>query len=167
MHGYDSAMATYTVHTPPGEQGEEKLRFLSDGVSVLALIVPAIWLLWHRLWFVFIAYLLVAASLAVYGVMASDPSATVLSAIPGLYLFLEGNQLRRRKLEQSGWTQEGVVEASSLDEAELRWFKGTGHAGTRPAAEPSRNAPAWGANPVAGDIRPEPLIGIFGDEPSR
>lgn len=162
IHRYDGCMATYTIHVPPVAMGSEKDRFIRDGVSLTALVVPAIWLLWHRLWFAFAAYCLIVVAITSYSMLASDPSATVLSAIPGLLLFLEGNELRRRKLEHAGWEEAGLVRADTLEEAELRWYGRNGFAGKDTLVRREWTAPA----PFTGQGT-DPVIGIFGDEPAR
>ena len=166
IHRYDGCMATYTIHMPPDAREGERDRFIRDGVALLALLIPAIWLLWHRLWFTFVAYMLIVASIASYGIIASDPSSTILSAIPGIFLFLEGNQLRRRKLEQAGWSEVGLVEADSLEDAELRWY-GRDELANEPLKTSEIVSQQW-TRTSSGTVQGAgPVIGIFGDEPAR
>ena len=46
-------MAIYVVMEPPAARPNEASDgavFMRDGFSLLALLVPPLWLLWHRLW---------------------------------------------------------------------------------------------------------------------
>ena len=48
-------------------RGQVNARFLKDRASLLALIIPAVWLFWHRLWLAFAVYLVFAFFLAAIG----------------------------------------------------------------------------------------------------
>lgn len=163
-------MTTYTVHLPPsgfsGETDDERIRFVPERPALLALIFPAIWLLWHRLWYAFAVYLLIAGIAWVLASWTGSAPMGLLGSLPGLYLFLEGRQLLRGRLERAGWRFAGVVEADSAHEADLRYFSGR----TEPAI--ARTA---AAKVAAGDVSPAPVppgkadrqegvspIGIFG-----
>ena len=46
-------MASYVVMEPPGvrqDEASEGALFIRDGFSVIAFLVPPLWLLWRRLW---------------------------------------------------------------------------------------------------------------------
>ena len=116
-------MTSFVVMTPPADSGSEALpEFVRDGFSVVAFIVPPLWLLWHRLW--------IEAGIA-FGVMALIPSVAWqlgfgpvspwLSMLVSLYAGLEGPQLRLAALRAKGWTDAGVYEADDLVDAETRF----------------------------------------------
>ena len=46
----------------------------------------------------------------------------MLSALPGLFLFLHGRELVRERLEREGWSEAAVFSAENEEEAELRFF---------------------------------------------
>ena len=46
----------------------------------------------------------------------------ILSSLPGLYLFIEGNQLVQNKLERSGWKFSSVIDASDAEDAEIKFI---------------------------------------------
>lgn len=114
-------MAIYSVYLPP-DGDAEKARFLPDGRSLFALVVPAVFLLWNRLWFAFGMYTLAALALALIGVLAGETVAALLSALPGLFLFLHGRELVRERLDRDGWIEAAVFSAEDEEEAELRFF---------------------------------------------
>ena len=138
-HRYDSAMAIYTVYTPPdGDAG--KARFVRDGVNVVALVIPAIWLLWQRLWLWLLVYILLALAIGLASRLIGA-GATLLAILPGFYLLLEGNELVRARLERHGWQLADVVEAPNQADAELRFFA------ARPERERSLSSAASEAAP--------------------
>ncbi len=120
-------MTIFTVHSPPAsdvssDDSRLRTRFIPESKAILALVFPLIWLLWHRLWWPALFYLLISIALALglatqFGVMIG-----LLTFIPGLYLFLEGHELRRHQLERRGWRLTGIVEGSNLASAEMRYF---------------------------------------------
>ena len=71
-------------------------------------------------------YLVVAATIGLAMKFTGSQFVVMLSALPGLYLFLEGQELRRGELERQGWQFEGVVEAANEEEAELRFLNSRG-----------------------------------------
>ena len=71
-------------------------------------------------------YLVVAAAISLAVKLAGNQFVAMLSALPGLYLFLEGQELRRGELERQGWQFEGIVEAANEEEAELRFLNARG-----------------------------------------
>ena len=154
------AMTIYTVHLPPAEADIERARFVPERPSVLALAFPAIWLLWHRLWYAFAVYVLIAAIVSVLARWTGSMPIGLLAVLPGLYLFLEGRQLLRGRLERAGWRFAGVVEAGNAEEADLLFFS---RRSETPAGE-QVSKPLW-AVPAPATSRPQeaaPSIGIFG-----
>ncbi len=99
----------------------ERFRLLRDAKAPLALIFPPFWLAWHRLWLELLVYAVVAIGIAMLAAWKPLPPVFYLSAIPGLYLLLEGNELIRRKLERKGWRFAGVVDGANQEEAEIRF----------------------------------------------
>src|SRR5690606_16622628 len=84
------AMASYIV-LEPAEAGTEKAEaavLIRDGFSVLALILPLIWFLWHRMWLEAVAFL--AIGLAVGGLGALIDSTYLSTALSLLLALLVG-----------------------------------------------------------------------------
>ena len=54
---------------PPADREEraEKLKFVREGFSILAFILPPVWMIANRLWLVLIGYLLILGAL--YGLI--------------------------------------------------------------------------------------------------
>ena len=118
-------MAIYTVLEPPATSGlllEAGAEFIPDTKALLALALPLPWLLWHRMWWGVVFYLLVSTIFAI--ALTTEFAILVLATtfIPGLFLFLEGNELRRKALLRRNWKEIAVVEGDTLESAETRFF---------------------------------------------
>ena len=145
-------MAVYTVYLPPDGNAEEA-RFVSDRHSLLALAFPGFWLLFNRLWYAFALYLLLGAAIAVIAWAAGNLPASLLSMLPGLFLFLHGGELRAGRLERLGWRETALVSADDREEAELLFF-----GAPRSGKEAPKTAFAAGWRPAPAIPRP---LGIF------
>ncbi len=98
-------------------------EFLVDGNSVLAVLIPPVWLIWHRLWWALGVYLTLGFAISLMLLTPYANAALFLAAIPGLYLMLEGNELIRQKYEHAGWRFAGVVQAGNIEEAQIRFIE--------------------------------------------
>lgn len=119
-------MATYVAYLPPEEWNcdpRDEFQLVRDGKSPLALIFPPFWLAWHRLWLALLVYATVALAIILLAVWQPGAPVMYLSAVPGLYLLLEGDELIRRNLERLGWQYAGVYEGDNREEAEIRFLE--------------------------------------------
>ena len=116
----------YTVHARPGAPDDEMVA-VPEGSAKWAFVFGTLWLLWNRLWWMALVFLLVGAVLNAAGQLALQ-GATVwwaglvglaLTLLPRVWLALEGHELRRRKLERRGWIFTDTVEATRRSDAEL------------------------------------------------
>jgi Protein of unknown function (DUF2628) len=98
-------------------------EFIRDTFSLPALIVPHLWLLFHRQWLAAAAVtgIMVLGALAAWRLNA--PLLMLAVDLPiSIYVALEGACLRIFNLESKGWHEAGAVEADTLEEAEIRFF---------------------------------------------
>jgi hypothetical protein len=115
-------MASYVVMEPPARTPAE-VRFVRDGFSVVALIVPVIWLLWHRLWIEALAAFAAAICIGFGGELSGwTATAALISFLVSLFVALEGPSLRVWALGRRGWRDAGVIDAADEDEAMTRYF---------------------------------------------
>ena len=150
-------MAIYSVYLPP-EAGNDasvptmsdadidRIAFLPDGKALLALIAPAIWLIWQRLWLILAVYVLAMVALVVLAQFGNSQLGSFLSVLPGLFLFLEGREMIHRRYERQGWRFDGVIEAGDEKTAELRYFSDQDYA-PKPAKPEKQAAPLF-AKPI-------------------
>jgi hypothetical protein len=119
-------MAIHVVMEPPASAGKtasEGAVFVRDGFYFFGFIAPLLWMLWHRLWV--LAALTFAVTLALGAVgewtelIAAVP---LLSLLISLYVGLEGGALRVAALRRAGWRQWGVIEADTIEDAEIRYL---------------------------------------------
>lgn len=127
-------MATYRVfkfeHALPDQKAAgENIRVVKDAFSLFALVLPIVFILWHRLWLLLIFYL--GATLIVFALSnAINPGmAFFLNLLFGLYIGLEGTAYIAAKLGFNGWAEVGAVMASDDEEAELRALARYGEVG--------------------------------------
>jgi hypothetical protein len=171
-------MKVYTVHEPPAELSEtdetrlDRITFVKEGFCWPALFIPTFWLLWHRMWWVLLAWLAIGVGIGVIGELVDDLDFIlgVVSVVFALWFALEANALRRWSLGQKGWRMLGVAAGRNREEAEQSFFRRylagedglrsgrTG--GNRPASGhvPTRTFPAPRPQPPAGT---QPVIGLF------
>jgi hypothetical protein len=119
-------MALYTVFAPPPEPGAAApdplgFVFVKDGFCWPALFIPELWLLFRRMWLVFLIYLAASAAISIVGSKVGGPLPWATLLLMHLLFALEGNALRRWKLSGRGYAFVGVAEGRR-DEAELRFF---------------------------------------------
>lgn len=121
-------MATYVVLQPTeGDQDAkaERTVFIRDGFAFFALILPFVWLLWHRRWFEAGLVLLGGIALGYIGEISRFPATiSVVTLLLSAFVALEGNHWRMAALERKGFRQVATVEADDAEEAEIRFFEG-------------------------------------------
>lgn len=191
-------MAIYTVHAPPEGALDEatagRIRFIRDGFSVWALVLPGVWLLWNRLWLAFLGWLAVMVGFELMGRAFGDTVVLIAATLFGVFLALEARDLQRWTLERRGWRLLGVVEGSDLEVAERRFFEtwatptpagdpdgGSGNPGAEDEDEPADDGDAAtaavpAARPTAPRATPVPhvprphatgVIGLFPESGGR
>src|SRR5215472_4312493 len=157
-------MRVYTVHEPPVRAAgaladPARYAFVRDGFYWWAFLLTPLWMLWRRLWLVFVLYVVlstgVEVAMRVYG--ASSGMISLTAALISLLAGLEAGTLQRFTLKRRGWKNVGVVSGSDLEDAEHRffaaWVKGVKEANTPPAAPPSATPPS---TPMASYMPPYP-----------
>lgn len=124
-------MKTYTVHQPPGESADvgalaERIVFIREGFSWFAFLFPVVWLVWNRLWLEFIGFIgvIVLVELLAQALGAGPMLGAWLAAAIGLVLGFEAHDLRRGKLERSGWRMVATVVGPDRVACELKFFDG-------------------------------------------
>ncbi len=121
-------MPTYTVHEPPPRDSNsadpERFVFVRDGFHFWSFVLAPLWLLFRRLWLVFVLYVIVTALvdwlLALAGLKGT--AQVVADLLIALLVGLEAGALRRWTLERRGWKTHGFVVGDGLEDAERRFF---------------------------------------------
>jgi hypothetical protein len=122
-------MAVYTVHEPPLKRDQtapdpERFVFVRDGFAFWAFLLAPLWMLRHRLWLVFIGYMVVTIALQVgLRVTGASPAVTVLVSLLIAWLVgLEAATLRRFTLSRRRWKNVGIVVGDDREAVERRFF---------------------------------------------
>lgn len=156
-------MASYVAMEPPSGAGGAKDRvvLVRDGFHILAFLVPALWLLFHRLWIEALAIIAISMALAGAGSAAGlGNAAPALSLLVSLYVGLEGPALRLAALRRRGWHERGVIDADDEDEAEIRYLAGSGDVPEEAAAMPPAAASVL-LPPGSSRMPAGPALGLF------
>jgi uncharacterized protein DUF2628 len=146
-------MPVYTVHEPPRRSDDRlahtaRFAFVRDGFHWGAFLLAPLWLLRHRLWLEFIAYLLLAGAVtyALRRLGVPGPAGFGAAALLALLIGLEASSLRRWKLARRGFVSRGVVVGDDREAAERRFFDAWLHEDSarpvQPPAPPVRSAPS-------------------------
>jgi len=155
-------MTVYTVlePEPTGDPAADADRvvLVREGFSWAALIVPALWLLWHRLWLVLAGWLVVVVAVESAAVAVGDPLPTIAAVALAVLFAFEANALRRWTLQRRGYRFVGVVAGAGRDECERRFFA-TWLIG-RTLSPPAPPAGSWTTAAAEGPAG-RPVIGLF------
>ncbi len=115
-------MASYIVMTDPHDRTGATVRFVRDGFSVFAFLLPLVWLLWNRLW---LEAALLFAAFGVIGYAAhlalGDRAPEVMPLVSmafGLLAALEGPSRLVTSLERRGLQVSQVIVTTSRRAAE-------------------------------------------------
>ncbi len=131
----------------------EKAIFVRDGFHVLALVLPFVWLLTQRLWFEAFAVMGISILLGLagawFGIVDAVPLLTLLVS---LFVALEGVNWKIAKLRRQGFVETAVIDASDLEEAEIRYFYGLEDAARPAISLADKPAPEWAQQPLVPPI---------------
>lgn len=122
-------MKSYTVHEPPHPVASDvaradRMEFVREGFSWLALLFPVIWMLYYRMWItlgLFILAVLIVQGLG-HVVGMSEEGSGIVSLFLNIAFAFEANNLRRWTLDRAGYQYLGTVSGDSYDECELKFF---------------------------------------------
>jgi len=164
----EDKMSTYTVHEPLLAAGAaspdpERFLFVRDGFSIWAFLLTPVWMLWRRMWLVFVVY--VVAMTGVLGTAlllgASRAVVALIGVLISLLVGLEASTLRRVSLSNSGWRNVGIVSGDKVEDAERRFFDAWLREGRTDLPTPPRAASEPSA--MAGPRLPQAprVIGLF------
>lgn len=161
-------MSVYTVHEPPLRAAEasadpHRLVFVRDGFYFWAFLLTPLWMARHRLWLVLVLYLVLLTGVDA-GVAATGGSAGALllaGLVLSLLVGLEAGTLRNFTLRRRHWRNVGLVEGSTVEEAELRFFANWQRQPPPRRAAPHPASPAGPAGAPPPPSEAPDVIGLF------
>lgn len=160
-------MTVYSVYEPGGElpnltERADRVAFVKEGFAWLALFVPVLWLIYHRMWIELILFLAIFTVLPwAFGLDRQTEAlfGWISLALVALFAF-EANDLRSAALERRGYRLAGVTMGRDRMEAELAFFRNWLPRQEREARMPERHGrPNQTTGPVGGGD--EEVIGLF------
>jgi hypothetical protein len=159
-------MPVYTVHEPAQRDDDmlahtSRFVFVRDGFHFWAFLLTPLWLLRHRLWLEFIAYLVIIAGITfALRRLGIEGTGAWVGPLIGLLIGIEASSLRRWKLARRGFENLGPVVADDLEAAERRFFDGW----------VARDRPAPADAPPHSPFGPPPsseIVGLFPQPQAR
>lgn len=106
------------------DDAEAGVRFVRDGFSWAAFLVPLVWFIWYRLWRALAIYLVAVIALSLLGYALGLPEGLSFMLATALNLFfgLESGNFRRAALQRQGYQEVADVVAENDEEAAWRFF---------------------------------------------
>jgi Protein of unknown function (DUF2628) len=161
-------MPVYTVHEPPRGDDDtlahtSRFVFVRDGFHFWAFLLAPLWMLRHRMWIEFIAYLLLVGGVTfvLRRLGVAETAGGLVAFLIALLVGMEASSLRRWKLARRGFENQGIVVGDDLEDAERRFFDGWIGQGARPAFS---QPPAAPFSPGSG---PGDIVGLFPQPEAR
>ncbi|MCO5132636.1 MAG: DUF2628 domain-containing protein [Xanthobacteraceae bacterium] len=159
-------MRIYTVHGPRLASADaravgDRVVLVRDGFHVWAFVFGGFWLLYHRLWWALLGYVVLVAGIGALlgGLRVSGSIDFCVMLLLALLIGLEASSLRRWRLSRGKWRQLDIVAGADEQEAERRFFE-RWFAGQSAAEDPM--AVERGAPPPPRPVsRPPDIVGLF------
>jgi hypothetical protein len=165
-------MIVYTVHEPEPhaqsiEERADDIVFVKEGFTWWGFLFGPFWLLFNRLWFEFIAFILLSSAIAAaMKQLGLQEQGQVFVSLFFMFLIgFEGNNLRRWRLERKNYTFLASMAGRDFEECERRFFdawlpyaSGQKNKPPLPPSPPSTPTPAswpqqsWGGSSAIGTL---------------
>ncbi len=170
------SVKVFIVMTPPvlpeigpdPEWQAERMVFVKDGFSLAALLIPVLWLVWHRMWLPLLAYLAYLVLLGTIELSIGQLASSVIALGCGLLFALEANNLRRWSLAAKGWGTVGEAVGRNRNEAEFLFFRdwanpstGDGRQAEKAGGEPAPPTKPAAGGPQSRDPEEPAIFGLF------
>ena len=121
-------MTTYSIFAKPNDKTAADAIFVSDGFSWGAFVFTWAWALWNRMW---IVAAVVISAMLVASVLPPTPQ-ILLSLAVNILMGLHANDLLSWSLTRRGFSEIGLSNGGSLEEAELQFYADGVSAPSRP-----------------------------------
>jgi hypothetical protein len=165
-------VTVYSVYEPGTEAPDiavraDRLAFVKEGFSWPALLLPALWLIYQRMWVELIVLVLAFAALQwAFGFDQQGQALLGWASLALVVLFaFEANDLRTAALERRGYRLAGVASGRDRTEAERSFFRAWLPQQAKAARSPERGQerPRAGEAAIASVARgeSEEVIGLF------
>jgi len=163
-------VTVYSVYEPPSDDSEvavraNKVAFVKEGFSWPALLVPALWLLYQRMWIELILFVAILSAVPWsfgFDQTGKEFAGWVSLALTILFAF-EANDLRGWALQRRGYRFAAVATGRDRTEAERSFFTAWLPQQTRSKRVPETTPRASDTSPPArgGGDGGDDVIGLF------
>lgn len=162
-------MTVYSIYEPRQSAPDlatraDALVFVKEGFSWPALFVPALWLIYQRMW-IELGMLLALLALVGWAFGSAESGSLLLNIVSfGLVTMFafEANDLLGNALERRGYRYAGAAFGEDLQDAELSFFRGwlpeQQHSERSPKPRPT---PQVTTTPAATAAESDEVIGVF------
>ncbi len=123
-------MIIFTVHEPPDPPADrldraEKLVFVKDGFTYVALAATPIWLLAKQQWIAFVVYLVVYGGMVSVFLVTEAPLGWLWIASAALHIMVgyEADSIQRWTLRRNGYRMISTVTGQSRIDCERRFLE--------------------------------------------
>ena len=155
-------MKIYTVHHPADDpatiaEESERVEFVREGFSWLALLLPLVWFLAHRMWLVSLIYVVGMVALNLLLLITAPDDFVLWTMVIAIHVMIGylANDLRRWTLARRGFRTLAVVMADTALKAEHRFFSALA-GGDLPGGE---TMPSMRHGSTLPELRPSMLSG--------
>ncbi|MFZ4542180.1 MAG: DUF2628 domain-containing protein [Rickettsiales bacterium] len=102
-----------------------RMELVRDGVNIWALVLHVFWLVYHRMWWVLVGYIALAACLSALATVLHLPESAVMVLQLALQVMLcvHASELRGWTLQRKGYRFAGVLVADSEMKAQRRYYE--------------------------------------------
>ena len=121
-------MTTYSIYAKPNDKTAADAIFVCDGFSWGAFVFTWAWALWNRMW---IVAAVVISAMLVASLLPPTPQ-ILLSLAVNILMGLHANDLLSWSLTRRGFSEIGLSNGGSLEEAELQFYADGVSAPSRP-----------------------------------
>jgi hypothetical protein len=116
----------YTVYEKPeAAEPTERVELVREGFSFLAFFLNFFWLLYHRMWWVLVGYMVVLVGMAmvVHGLHLSETTLMILQTGLNLLLGFHAYDLQGWALKRKGYRLGGVLVGESEMAVQRRYYE--------------------------------------------
>ena len=111
-------MKTYAIYAKPNDRNAEEAIFVPEAFSWGGFVFTGFWALWNRMWIVGAIVL----SIALLGSALPPALQLLLNLAISIFMGLHANDLLGLSLARRGFSQIGLSNGRTLEEAELRFY---------------------------------------------
>lgn len=165
-------MPSYTIFEKPDLSVEDSIEsavLVKNKFSYLAFLLPIVWMLVKRLWWVLLGYGLLMVALSALDSMIPLWASILVSGLVAFLVAIEAPSLQAWSLQRKGYREIMTLYAEDRDHCEARYitarlegvYEGQAQPPTRPAAGQTRQTPRATAMPGDDRLTNPPVIGLF------